>query len=153
MGPIRERWHRSDWLAVLAIVLSLAASAPVIAHAVEPQPLVYRNLPFPVLNAPVISGGPIVMLVSRCGGATVERPYVVSRELLRVDGRIKLPLPPTRSMGRAGCEEYRAQTASLPDDVEPGIYIYRGVVTVPGWFRDHAIAWETEPFEIVESGQ
>lgn len=151
MGRVLAHWHRADWLAVLAIVLALAAAGSTLAHAFEPQPVVYRNLPFPVLNAPVRAGDPLVMLISRCTTVSNERPYLVSRELLRVTDRVRLPLPPTRSMARNGCEVYQAQTAALPEDIEPGVYVYRGVATVPGWFRDHAVPWETEPFEIVEA--
>lgn len=153
MGWLSAHWHRADWLAVIAIALALASVTPTLAQFVEPPPLEYRNLPFPVLNSPVRPGDPLVMLISRCATRSAAEPYIVSRELVRVDDRLRLPLSPTRSMARVGCEEYRAQTAALPDDIDPGIYVYRGIATVPGWFRNRAIPWETEPFEILAASE
>ena len=149
MASVARRWQRADWLAVLAVVLALMAAAPAIATTIEPPPLSYTNLPFPVLNSPVAVGTPIVMLIARCADSRAEQPYIVSRELVRVDDRLRIPLSPTRNMARSGCEEYRAQTATLPDDIDPGIYVYRGVASVQGWFRNYSVSWETEPFEIV----
>lgn len=143
------RVHRGDILLPIALLLFLLAAAPIWLPRISPAPLVYRNLPFPVLNSPVEAGDSILMLVSRCTSEVDAEVYTTTRELVNLDTGLRTVLPPGNSRPRPGCEEFAARTAALPDDIEPGNYIYRGVVLVRGRWRTEDVAWSTQPFVIV----
>lgn len=144
------KWSRIDLLLVLAIILMACASIPSWVPYLAPMPLVYRNLPFPVLNAPIYPGETIIMRVSRCTRDVDVPTWLVTRELVNLDTGRRMVLPASTSMVRLGCEVYDAQSAELPDDLIPGRYIYRGAAMVRGRWVDADVAWQTEPFEVVQ---
>lgn len=143
------RSSRIDLLLVLAIILMGLASIPSWAPYLAPTPLVYRNLPFPVMNAPIHPGETIIMRVSRCTRDVDVPTWLVTRELVNLETGRRMILPASTSMIRLGCEEYDARSAELPDDLVPGRYIYRGAVMVHGRWIDADVAWQTEPFDVV----
>lgn len=140
-----------DWLhySVSLAVLLVALFADQIVGALAPHPLVYRNLPFPVLNSPVHAGEPILMVVDRCLRDVDTPVYVIARELLDFDDNRRTTLNQTYNTVRLGCETVQAMSVPVPMDQTPGIYIYRGVAIVRGRWVTRDVPWQTEPFEII----
>lgn len=108
-----------DWLhySVSLAVLLVALFADQIVGALAPHPLVYRNLPFPVLNSPVHAGEPILMVVDRCLRDVDTPVYVIARELLDFDDNRRTTLNQTYNTVRLGCETVQAMSVPVPMEI------------------------------------
>ncbi len=140
-----RRWQDSMVMAALVAFVLL----PVLVSVALPAPLVYENLPFPVLNSPIAAGKEVFLDVRRCTYWRSTLTYLVTRELRNeTTGAIYL-LASTPTTLAPGCTSLISSVNAVPSAVPPGRYSFHGTGRVSGWLRTFDVLWMTQPFEVI----
>jgi hypothetical protein len=132
------------WLAAGFCLVSVVL--PVV-RALEPDPLVYKNSPFPV-DGPVRAGEPIPLTVDRCATGEIT-DFSYSRILHRVGDGPNYPLSDGSAVLIPGCTQSLSRTALVPLETEPGTYELIGVIRVAGNWREHKVIYKSQSFVVV----
>jgi hypothetical protein len=115
---------------------------------VEKPYLSYGNVPFPVLNNPVVRGQPVHLMVMRCNTDTKRRSYLLSRTLISTTGGPEYVLPASAASIAAGCHTDISAANVIPPDVPPGRYYIEGLAEVNGTLRTFIVNWHSQPFDV-----
>lgn len=158
---IRAAWYErvpSNWLLTLVWGIGLGGAIlllllPSWLDFIDRPPLEYRNLPFPILNAPLRPGDTVLLEVDRCIPGEQPLPYVFTRQLVRVDGpeAITMALPSGGSIAMPGCELVQSRVTVLPADMPPGRYYLLAVTSVRGRWNTFSVPWRSAEFDVLPS--
>lgn len=116
-----------------------------------PPPLVYRNVPFPVLTARAYPGDMLPLLVDRCVYGNAPLIYTFTRMLVPDEpGRPGIVMSASGSMAPPGCLTVESRLTELPDLIAPGRYHLEAITTIGGTWKTWQIPWRSEVFEVGE---
>lgn len=119
-----------------------------LAPALEQPPLVYSNIPFPVIE-PTYADSPVRMEVHRCNTRGMLFDFDFVRQLHSVDGGKSYMLGSDSSIAQPGCQE-GFTNFDLPEGVLPGRYEVIGIITAPGQYNPkHKIVYSSQVFTIL----
>ena len=140
------------YLHASALVLCLIGLATLCYAAFYSAPyLSYPNPVFPVVgDARVFHPGDVVRLtVSRCNADSVIHSYTITHATRGPDGDYTI-LPQGSTMIDPGCSTGISYINVLPvSDLKSGTYRFVGNSQIEGIFRQFAVYWESEPFEVI----
>jgi hypothetical protein len=133
----------------IVFMLAFILIAWFILTITESSPLVYTNVPFPVVTENITQGSEFHMIIGRC--ATKEIPYVFTHSIINNDTKEVRHLPGATITTIAGCSEVGSVPIKVPIDLEPGNYYSRFLVVVEGRFRTFNLEVYSEVFEVSEA--
>ena len=113
--------------------------------------LSYPQYVFPLVgDKKVFHVGELVkLMVTRCNADPVIHSYTITHAIRRDDGDYTI-LPATSAMIDPGCTSGISYINVLPaSDVKSGKYRLVGNAQIEGTFRQFAVYWESEPFEVI----
>ena len=135
-------------LIVLVMILLSGMIFYVVTDYFEESPLSYGPLPFPVQTPVVKPGGTVLVDIRRCNSDVETRYYVVTRKLKSVDGHRDIALPSYSQSMDPGCETLTGLPVAIPS-YACGRYVDTGISYIEGRRKHFAIAWASEPFEVL----
>lgn len=148
--PRRANVH--DWVSILLLgafgIMMMVVMALVILPYLEPPPLIYNNLPFPV-QEPVYPGDPIPMHVDRCNNLDMPLYLESARTLRNIDTGRAYSLPSGAAVAEPGCGQATVTTSVVPEDAPPGHYVLSATVRTHGKFgRLFDISYRSQVFTV-----
>lgn len=120
----------------------------------EPSWLSYSLMPLPAKQATYFDGDAAVITVGRCNAKPIERQYMLSHVLTRLD-------PPTEACPRrtilqpgivqidSGCHVADSAANVIPAGTCEGRYIVEGHAETQGTLRTAIVEWQSSVFRIV----
>lgn len=137
--------------AIAMALIILFISYPLWFRILQPPPLEYDDVPYPVTNTPVVVGHPVLVKISRCNRTDEHLHVTYSREFIHAETGDRLVLPAGGMIIKPGCEVVTLQAAMAPMDMPTGEWILASISTVPssGLRREAQATWYTQPFEVV----
>jgi hypothetical protein len=134
---------------LLAALGALVLGGQWFGSVAEKPYLRYVNSPFPAAG-PVKAGEAVQLVVERCNDGSRTRGYLVSHQLRNLDTGMVTILPDALVMIEPGCTTAISRLNVIPAGTTPGRYRVTGRATVHGFFAQHEVAWESQPFEVLE---
>lgn len=146
----------SEWVNAYVIgstlVLCLFALAALCYAAFYSEPYMSYPQPlFPIVGEQrTFHPGEIVKLqVARCNADSVTHSYSITHAIRGPDRDYTI-LPPSAAMIDPGCTTGVSYINVLPaSDLKSGTYRLVGNTQIEGIFRQFAVYWESEPFEVI----
>jgi len=146
----------ANWANIYIIICTLmlcvgALSALCYTAFFKPPYLSYPNNVFPLVgDKKVFHPGEIVtLMVARCNAEPEIHSYTITHAIRRQDGDYTI-LPATAAMIDPGCTSGVSYINVLPkSDLKSGRYRIIGNAQIEGTFRQFAVYWESEPFEVI----
>ncbi len=151
---VPRRANRHDWVSLgllvsFGVMLGLVVLLAV-APYMEPPPLEYHNLPFPV-EAPIHPGDPIPIHVNRCN--LLDQPLFIesARTLRHIESGRFYSLPSGSAVALPGCSMATVTSSEVPKDAPPGTYQLSALVRVHGKFgRVFDVPYSSLAFDVVQ---
>ena len=146
----------TNWANIYVIICTLmlcvvALSALCYTAFYKPPYLSYANNVFPLVGDKKIfhAGEVVKLMVARCNADPIIHSYTITHAIRREDGDYTI-LPATSAMIDPGCTSGISYINVLPSsDVRPGKYRLVGNAQIEGTFRQFAVYWESESFEVI----
>lgn len=114
----------------------------------EKSPLMYSNIPFPVVNQVIHPGDGIPFRVSRCNLTSVPTKYRLKRYLIALDDNRVIDLGAIDIVLASGCRTEISEINNLPLDTPPGRYRLVGTAEIQGVMKHLEVTWYTETFVV-----
>jgi hypothetical protein len=140
------------YLLASTMLLSVIGIATLCYAAFYSAPyLTYPNPVFPLVgDVRVFHPGEVVKLtVARCNADSVIHSYSITHAIRGPNGDYTI-LPVGATMIDPGCSTGISYINVLPtSDLKSGTYRFVGNSQIEGIFRQFAVYWESEPFEVI----
>ena len=141
---------RDFLMLTLAVLIVFIASVYVYAKFFEQPDLTYKPLPFPMVLTVIYPGSVAAAIATRCNTRKTDLSYESSRQLKRENStQPAVILESVWITAAPGCHPVSTRANVVPEDTQPGFYRFSGVAKVPGLIDFHAVAWNTDLFEVV----
>lgn len=127
------------------------ASLPFWLYNLRPNPLQYKNNPFPILNkGPIKPGQELIFHVSKCNTTGGMLTYKATRRLVNLDTNTQYDMQEIPASTDPGCYESDNHLNIIPKDgsIPPGRYVLKGNVLIETGFGTYVIPYSTQEFHI-----
>ena len=145
----------SGFISVLTATVLGLLGITLYEHYIKPPYLSYTNLPLPINGAkpgelPSYMAGEIVpLIVARCNTDSVSHLYVISREMVPLDGSKPYLLKSELVPIEPGCHPAISNLHSSPAEATSREYFFRGYAELIGSSQTFHIPWQSVPFRII----
>jgi hypothetical protein len=115
----------------------------------EPNPLIYKNIPFPPVPAVVEAGNVAPLLIEHCNIGDSPITYSTTHSLTNVVNGDTLLMPDVQVALAPGCTSSISLINKVPPQTPPGMYHVSGIATVAGTLHDFHVPWHSQNFEVI----
>lgn len=134
----------------ILLVVGVAIALWSVYLSVQPSPLEYRNVPFPVDEPEVRAGEVITLTVDRCNHSGGLLIYEISRVLVNAETGARTQLGDSSSFMDPGCERITSKINAVPLETPAGRY-WLDAVSIPHvGSRTWTVRWSTSVFKVVK---